>query len=245
MIISHSRRFIFIKIKKTAGSSLEAALGRYCDDTDIITSLPKDEEKFRMKYYGRGAQNCRIPLKKWTAQDWIRVIKGKQIEFYNHVPAVYVMRHIDRDLWNKYFKFCFERSPFEKVISYVYFKFSPENNLNAYITNSLLHTIQKGGSRLYRYKNEILVDKIYRYEELPAAMEDLSSRLELDPPLELPRLKAGYRKDRQMWHEILSKESIQKIRDCFSWELETLYPDVAREADKILAPVFSIGGVRT
>ena len=44
MIISHSRKFIFVKTYKTAGSSLEIALSKYCAKGDVLTPLDGDEE---------------------------------------------------------------------------------------------------------------------------------------------------------------------------------------------------------
>lgn len=43
MIISHAHRFIFIKTEKTAGTSLEIALSRYCGSDDITPFWEEDE----------------------------------------------------------------------------------------------------------------------------------------------------------------------------------------------------------
>ena len=56
MIISHSRKFIFIKTFKTGGSSLEIALSKYCGKGDILTELDPPEEALRRERYGIGAQ---------------------------------------------------------------------------------------------------------------------------------------------------------------------------------------------
>ena len=39
MIVSHKHKFIFLKTKKTAGTSIELALTKLCGDDDIITPL--------------------------------------------------------------------------------------------------------------------------------------------------------------------------------------------------------------
>jgi len=39
MIISHAHRFVFIKTRKTAGTSLEIARSRYCGARDVITAI--------------------------------------------------------------------------------------------------------------------------------------------------------------------------------------------------------------
>ena len=45
MIASHAHRFVFVKTRKTAGTSLEIALSRHCGPDDIVTRIsPADEE---------------------------------------------------------------------------------------------------------------------------------------------------------------------------------------------------------
>src|SRR5262245_1397709 len=45
MIVSHRHRFIFLKSKKTAGTSVELALSAVCDAGDIITPLAQPEDE--------------------------------------------------------------------------------------------------------------------------------------------------------------------------------------------------------
>ena len=53
MIVSHSHRFIFIKTRKVAGTSVELFLSQFCGEEDIVTTLGPDE-KLRE---GMGARN--------------------------------------------------------------------------------------------------------------------------------------------------------------------------------------------
>ena len=55
MIVSHEHKFIFLKTKKTAGTSIELALSQLCGPDDIITPLTQIDEALRAG--GRGAQN--------------------------------------------------------------------------------------------------------------------------------------------------------------------------------------------
>ena len=68
MIVSHKNRFIFLKTRKTAGSSIEIALSKHCGPEDIITKIAPSEEELRLGLGYRGRQNTQIPLnmyRKW------------------------------------------------------------------------------------------------------------------------------------------------------------------------------------
>ena len=53
MIISYSRRFIFLKTRKTAGSSIQMALSEICGNDDIIVS---DDRNINSKDIGRNIE---------------------------------------------------------------------------------------------------------------------------------------------------------------------------------------------
>lgn len=239
MIISHSRRFIFIKTKKTASSSMEVALGKYCSEEDVITPLPEEEENYRKQHYAYGARNYHPPLTKWKVRDFLRLLKGKRVGFYNHMAAKRCQEYLPDYVWKGYYKFCFERNPFEKVISYIYFRHAQEldadggSNVNAFVTDRLLKTVKRGGYGLYTSNGKVIVDRIYRYEDLEDALKDLAERLGLPEIPVLPRMKSSFRKNRRPWHEVLELQNIKRIRDCFSWELEQFYPEILEYLEKI------------
>ena len=52
MIVSHAHKFIFIKTKKTAGTSLEIALSKYCGAEDVLAPLVDHDEKARFGHRG-------------------------------------------------------------------------------------------------------------------------------------------------------------------------------------------------
>lgn len=47
MIISHKHKFIFIKTRKTAGTSIEISLSRFCCNNDIVTPISLNDEPLR------------------------------------------------------------------------------------------------------------------------------------------------------------------------------------------------------
>ena len=57
MIICHEHKFIFIKTRKTAGTSIETALSKFCGESDSLTSLSSEDEVARKDLGLRGMQN--------------------------------------------------------------------------------------------------------------------------------------------------------------------------------------------
>jgi hypothetical protein len=51
MIINHRYKFIFLKTRKTAGTSIESALSQFCDSNDIITPIIND--RIAVDFVGR------------------------------------------------------------------------------------------------------------------------------------------------------------------------------------------------
>jgi len=118
MIISHSRKFIFLKTRKTAGTSLEIALSKYCGPRDILTPINYDEDA-RAEISAMKAQNYGKPLAKYRLSDVIRrVVKGVQpVQYTEHMMAVNARKLIGETIWRDYFKFTIVRNSFDRMLS--------------------------------------------------------------------------------------------------------------------------------
>lgn len=51
MIISHKHRFISVKTRKTAGTSLQQALNRICGSEDIVSPTGIDDPTYKPRNY--------------------------------------------------------------------------------------------------------------------------------------------------------------------------------------------------
>lgn len=95
MILSHHRKFLFLKGRKVGGTSAEVVLAQLCDDRDIVSLITPIDERVRLlPPYGRGAQNftsdweseeifLRQTLK--TPIDALDSIKIPEREYYAHI----------------------------------------------------------------------------------------------------------------------------------------------------------------
>jgi hypothetical protein len=110
VIVSHRHRFIFLRTRKTASTSTELVLAANCGPDDVITGFCDRDEALRPLVGARPPQNLAHPC---------------GFVFYNHAPAEQVRAAVG-DCWSSYFTFCFERNPWDKVISLYYHRHKVE-----------------------------------------------------------------------------------------------------------------------
>lgn len=220
MIISHKHKFIFIKTEKTAGTSIEIALSKFCGPDDIITPIVAADEAKRATLNYPGPQNYHIPFHKYTAKDlaW-SIYRKRRLSFFNHAAATFVRRYIDPQIWDSYFKFCFERNPWDKAVSWYYWACSHEPGLSIseFIRSGKANHVK--GFDLYTDSSNLLVDKVYKFECLQEAMEELRDRLGLAETPTLPHTKGNFRKKGARYRDLLSEEDRKAIGEMFSKEI--------------------------
>ena len=220
MIISHKHKFIFIKTVKTAGTSVEIALSKHCGPDDIITPISKEDEAKRKALGYRGAQNFDIPFTQYKKIDWLKTIYDRRKRrFYNHIGAPEIMQHIDKDIWDSYYKFCFERNPWDKVVSWYFWRYksTPRPSISDFVHSSEANIIR--GFELYTHLSEIVVDRVFLFENINEAMEEIRQKIGIDEPLSLPFAKGGHRKDKRDYNEILSEQDKDKIAKVYAREI--------------------------
>jgi hypothetical protein len=179
MIISHEHKFIFLKTKKTAGTAIEAALSELCGPLDVITPYREESEADRK---GLPPQNYRIehPLK--PKRPLWRKLLGRperyyhpSVGYYEHMPASRVRDYVGEEVWRSYFKFAFDRNPWDRQVSWYLYKTKSkrarpsferfmQDRRRAFVTNYAQYTID----------GALAVDFVGRYERLE---EDLNAAL--------------------------------------------------------------------
>jgi hypothetical protein len=222
MILSHRHKFIFIKTRKTAGTSIEAMLAPLCGPEDILTPISPpiaghEARGDRMRWWV-GPEVARFAAEgRWReAQQSLGQWRTRR-KFFRHMSAERVRARIPADIWQSYFKFCVERNPFDKSLSHFHMLKAQGGvaDLDAYLQgdelcrNEPLYTDAKGG---------LLVDRVLRYEDLDAQMGEVMSALGLPYSGQIGvRAKAGYRTDRAPYRDVLTPTQRARI--------ETLYAD--------------------
>ena len=103
MIISHSRKFIFVCPRKVASTSVEIALSRSCSEDDVIIG----DDLF-----------CNGVL---SSQNQAALPACSR-----HILPDNLRENIGAKVWDEYFKFTVVRNPWDLVVSYIHFKFGPD-----------------------------------------------------------------------------------------------------------------------
>ena len=179
MIISHSRKFIFFAVPKTATHSIREVLHYYQAAQDWEQQAlfrSNGLENKGLKNTGNSQQLLPIP-------ELARLGHG-------HISVRQIKPLLDAQLWNDYFKFAFVRNPFDRFVSTCFFL---NRDSPGFAANSLVW--MKTAIRRERFQQRLLVrpqvtqlvdangeqvmDFIGRFEALQDGVNLVLAKLEL------------------------------------------------------------------
>ncbi|MFA9460553.1 sulfotransferase family 2 domain-containing protein [Thiohalorhabdus methylotrophus] len=235
MIICHTHRFIFIKTRKTAGSSVEIALSRVCGEGDVVTPLSasRGEEELRRREGGYGPANHLKPVLEHRGfKEWRRLLGRRQrTSFGEHMTAPEIRKLVGQRIWSRYFKFTIERNPWDRALSRYWWQrkrweekgrtgFPSLSEYLIWLERNKPHWLSNWGH--YTIDGEIAVDRVLFYENLSEGLAALGRELGLGDKLQLPkqRAKSGYRKDQREYDQVLSLSDQAHIERVCHREIE-------------------------
>ncbi len=229
MIVSHKHRFIFLKTSKTAGTSIEIALSRFCDKGDIITAVSDEDEEIRTELGGQPSSIYPTSKLVYNPRDWYRyLINGKQKQqYYNHISARKLKRRLPKQVWDNYYRFCVVRNPWDRVLSQYHWRYrsiveDERPSLDDFLDSRHVRSLIRKGYKLYSIGRDVQVHKICRFEYLKQDLGQVGQQLGLQADIELPGAKSGYRKDRRHYREVLNDRQSQRIAELFKEEISLM-----------------------
>jgi len=215
VLISHICQFIYLKTRKTAGTSVEIYFEPYCVDP--------------AHYAGEQHQ------RREEVSDWGVVGARRQVlasdRWYNHMPADEVRGLLGAEKWAAYFKFCVVRNPYDKVVSYFWHDLDPasrEKQAHADFA-SVRRTFSAWAeldrfpfdAQIYVWQGRPVVDDFIRYERLSEDMERICSHLKVPwQPTRMGRYKNDSRKRSESFHEYYTPEAAARVEKAFAWEFD-------------------------
>jgi hypothetical protein len=235
VIVSHRHKFIFLKTEKTAGSSIEIGLSRFCGPQDIITPIRQPEDEVLRRALGYpGPQNCRASFRASRRLGVRRFIAARgRVAYRNHMPAARARLLLGRAIWDSYFKFAVERNPWDKVVSaYFYYnrdRVQPWPSLSEWVSET--EQWYRLGWDVYAIAGRVVVDRVLHYERLGSELGEVAEHLGFPDEIALPTAKAGYRTDRRPYQEFFDDALRRQVEAAYGREIALMGYQFADEDD--------------
>ena len=222
MILCHEYRFIFLKTSKTAGTSVEIGLSRFCGPDDIITSLVPNDEQLRSSLGGRPAQNYRASHRDYRPRDIARLlVRGApKLRYHSHIQAAEVREAVGEKIWNSYYKFSFERNPWDRVVSHYYWRtMEPRPPLHDFIERKA-GILKDQGWNLYTVDDQVAVDRVCLYEYMEDELRVIRDQIGLTTDIEIPHAKGGHRPIGHSYQSVMTAQDRELVATIFHKEIE-------------------------
>jgi hypothetical protein len=193
MIISHSRRFIFVKCRKTASTSLEREIVPQLSPQDVWTPISSPSRDGQNHYSAWPIDWLSARSKRFS--DYIGRNSRLHWRFYHdHIAAARIATLLPGEQYRDYYKFCFDRNPWDFVVS-LFHQRTAKGKFKGDFDRFLYEYPVEPNWLLYTIDDEIVVDHVYRYEDMDSAAADISARLDVQLHM-LQRDKEQYRADK-------------------------------------------------
>ena len=195
MLISYHKKFLFVHIFKTAGTSITDSLARFCYRPD--STRPSNWMAF---FSTNWTKIHRKPIKK-------------------HATATEIRDSLDREIFNSVFKFTFVRNPWDWQVSlYHYILENPENH-------GYEETMKMGSFRNFVFSREklsftqtsclvdesgnLLVDFVGKFENLDQDFQSICHKVGISASL--PHINKSKRTDYQEYYDAETRDLTARL----------------------------------
>jgi hypothetical protein len=237
MIISYSRNFIFIKTKKTAGSSMQAALSVHAGPEDVVTPLGQSEEFERQKLFPNVLPR-NFSHDKAIEQRYLDALQQRnrramkaavrdahaisETGLKRHAGIREAIRIAGEEFCGKAYKFTIERHPYEKAVSLAWFERKRTQEFGDAL-ESVLESRRYRNFELYTQAGKLAVDFVIRYEnfaeDIPVVERAISG---LDLLSKMHKVNAQHRSDRRPASEVLTAQQKKIVQETCHEEFELM-----------------------
>lgn len=212
MLVSHSKKFIYFKTVKTAGSSVEVALQEHCLPPGVET--PKACPAYESAYGIVGERSGSAP--------------GEAATWYNHMPAWKIRDQLPAEVWASYRHIANIRNPWDKTVSWFHFlqpqmKEKSTDEILARFRAWLADPETRLGidTNIYFIEGVPVIDDYICHTTIDADYRAVCDRLGVEAK-PLPRLKAGARgRNKIPYQEYFTAEGRARIAEVYKREIET------------------------
>lgn len=180
MIYMNELNLLFLKPKKVAGTSFEIVLSKFASSSDIITPISPGDEKIRHENGFKCAQNYRKPIKKFTANDYYKLVRRRKYPalFFNHISAEEARIKLGNKKFDGALKISIVRNPFETLVSLFHFNQGATADPRKFRDWLRAHpNYLNWNNQQYLLNGKNIIDLYLRYESLSTDIADLEKKI--------------------------------------------------------------------
>ena len=203
MIISHKKKFVFIHIYKTGGTTVSEHLKQYSRLREKVTTFWPTSKFFSaiaiaFKLYDNGGK-------------WINGV-------HKHATAMELREYLGNELYENYFSFCIVRNPYDFLVSLYSFiknqKKHPDHQLcnqltfKEYILKEIKRKTQRQSDFVIDEKGECIVDYIGKTETLQESMNFIFGKLNISRTEIGQKNRSKRKRDYRQYYDDELKEAV-------------------------------------
>lgn len=215
VLVSHEHKFVFLKTRKTAGTSIEMLLEPLCMPEGHVVI-----EKTKAYHCEHGIVGSRLLGKK----------SAKSSVWRSHMPAHLVYEELSKEQWQHYFRFSCLRNPFDKAISQFFWgrdarsepTFDSIEDARPEFRNFVLGGGIHSDKSVTHRKGKFILNGFLRFERLTVDIERLSEKLNLPiNSIDLVHAKGKTSRLRDVpISAYYDPDTIQSVREQMAWVFE-------------------------
>lgn len=208
MLISDSHQFVFVHIRKAAGTSLRQILGQ--------VAIKKNDRLWNKLLSRNGL-----------------AINYRRYSFRKHANLIEAQRSMPSEKFENYFKFAIVRNPWERLVSeYEYIKTQPSHsrfkklmqmNFSQYINFQSLRSTAHQVNALKLQNGQLGCDFVGKLETLGQSLNLVGTKLGINFS-ELPHINQVNRRDYRTYYSDTLVESVAQLWDAdikaFNYQFE-------------------------
>ena len=212
MLVSHRKRFIFVKTQKTAGTSVESFFEKYCcKDGAWTLEHYRDQEISEYGMIGGRGPGAKCDI------------------LHSHFSAEIIKSLVTPEIWESYFKFSIIRNPFDRLISRFFFNMKkeylgyPKGVDSSTVIRDFRLFVR---AREYPIINHLLIDGkqamdfLIRYENLHQGIRAVMDEIDINDDLShLPSFKSNFREPAFTPAMLYDSDTISVVEEKYQTEL--------------------------
>lgn len=194
MILDRSRRLLFVKTRKTAGTSIEVALSQVLGPDAVVSPLrPAEPGHQPRNHLGLWNPVPEVVRGHRGVRQTVHELRARR-RAWNHAPYVLIADRFGRRDVERCFSFCVERDPWSKTVSFWRMRLRDQPGVHSEDFDEFVHApgqVLPSDWHLYTRGGRVAVDRVVRYDRLAVDLPQVLASAGVALPTPLPTAKAA------------------------------------------------------